>query len=84
MFAALIAIAIGPAIALATPAAGIAVTIGGNEATVLYAGNAPGLVEGVLQVNVTIPARVVPGTQVPVVLTAGRVKSQALLFVAVQ
>jgi uncharacterized protein (TIGR03437 family) len=36
----------------------VTVTIGGREATILYAGAAPGFVAGVLQVNVQIPAGV--------------------------
>ncbi len=38
---------------VATP---VSVTIGGQTATIQYAGEAPGLVSGVLQVNAVIPA----------------------------
>ena len=37
------------------------VAINGAPATVLYAGNAPGLIEGVLQINVKLPLNTVPG-----------------------
>ena len=37
------------------------VHINGNPVTVLYAGNAPGLVEGVIQVNVKLPQITLPG-----------------------
>jgi uncharacterized protein (TIGR03437 family) len=73
-----------PAGQLATPAADIAVSIGGVDAKVIYAGDAPGLVEGVIQVNVVVPDGVAPGSQVPVVLTAGGAKSQANLYGAVR
>ncbi len=39
----------------------ILVSINGNPATVLYSGNAPGLVEGVIQVNVKLPLITLPG-----------------------
>ena len=37
------------------------VNINGNPATVQYAGNAPGLVEGVIQINVKLPLITLPG-----------------------
>ncbi len=52
-------------------AAGVSVTIGGVQAPVLYAGAAPGLVAGALQINVTVPSGITPGPAVPVVLTIG-------------
>jgi uncharacterized protein (TIGR03437 family) len=41
---------------LSKPVLPVAVTIGGNSAKVTYAGGAPNLVDGVLQVNVDVPA----------------------------
>ncbi len=73
-----------PAVGLSIPAASVSVNIGGQDARVLYAGNAPGLVEGVLQVNVLVPDGVTPGGQAPIVLTAGGATSQALLYVAIR
>jgi uncharacterized protein (TIGR03437 family) len=67
-----------------TPPLPVTVQIGGQSATVTYAGNAPGLVEGTLQVNATVPASVTPGNAVPVVLTVGGVSSPATATIAVQ
>ena len=44
------------AVPLPAPAGKVSVTIGGTNASVLYAGAAPGLVAGLLQVNVRIPS----------------------------
>ena len=55
----------------------VSVTIGGVDVGVpLYAGSAPGLISGVMQVNVTIPLTAPIGTQ-PVVVTVGTAKSQS-------
>ena len=53
---------------------GDAVTIGGQPATVSFAGLAPGFV-GVYQVNAQVPAGITPGDAVPVVLTQGSSQS---------
>jgi uncharacterized protein (TIGR03437 family) len=47
------------------------ITIGGSRASVTYAGGAPGLVAGVLQVNARVPEEVMPGPSVPVVIGVG-------------
>lgn len=52
------------------PAAAVSLTIGGQPARILYAGAAPSLVSGVLQVNAIVPDGVASGPQ-PVVLTVG-------------
>ena len=57
------------------PLAPVAVTIGGLPATVEFAGEAPGDVAGVMQVNVTVPANLAAGAR-PVVLTVGAASSQ--------
>jgi uncharacterized protein (TIGR03437 family) len=72
-------IAVAPA---PTPIGPITVTIGGAPAEVRYAGGAPGLVAGVMQVNVVVPDRVF-GT-LPVVVTAARVPSQPGVTVTVR
>lgn len=59
----------------------VTASIGGQPAEVLYAGSAPGIVAGVLQVNLRVPA--VSGT-VPVVVTINGVASQANVTVAVR
>jgi uncharacterized protein (TIGR03437 family) len=68
---------------LPAPMASVSATIGGVNAPVLYAGAAPGLVAGVLQVNLLIPAGLAGGAQ-PVVITVGGVPSQTGVTVAVQ
>jgi uncharacterized protein (TIGR03437 family) len=60
----------------------VSVTVGGQPAQVLYAGNAGGEVAGVVQVNIQLPAGVT-GT-VPVVLTVGGVSSSASVTVSIQ
>jgi uncharacterized protein (TIGR03437 family) len=68
---------------LPQPLLPVAVTIGGVPAVVEYAGGAPGLVAGVLQVNVRIPDGV-PSGDLPVVLKIGDALSQEDVTVAVQ
>jgi uncharacterized protein (TIGR03437 family) len=58
-------------------------TIGGQPATVLYAGPAPALVAGIFQVNLTIPTGT-PSGNAAVVVTVGAASSQAAVTVAVQ
>ena len=60
------------------------VQIGGFDAEVLYAGAAPGLLAGILQVDCLVPANVASGYSVPVVLTVGAAISQAGVTVAIQ
>jgi uncharacterized protein (TIGR03437 family) len=69
--------------ATTVPVLPIAVKIGGQPATVVFAGEAPGIVAGVLQVNVMIPPTVSSGAN-PVSVTIGSNTSQANLTVAVQ
>lgn len=66
-----------------TLAATVTATVAGQPATVDYAGDAPGLVAGVLQVNITIPAGTPSGAQ-PVVINVGGVNSQSGITVYVQ
>ncbi len=56
----------------------VGVTIGGQSAPVAFYGEAPGIVSGVLQINVQIPATIVPGNAVPVVLSIGGVNSNTV------
>jgi uncharacterized protein (TIGR03437 family) len=65
------------------PVLPVAVTIGGQPATVVFKGEAPGIVAGVLQLNVTIPPTVTSGPN-QVSVTIGSNTSQANLTVAVQ
>jgi uncharacterized protein (TIGR03437 family) len=61
--------------ALSTPVLPVNVSIGGEKADVLYAGDAPGLASGVLQVNVRVPPNLPSGSQVPVQLFIGSFNS---------
>jgi uncharacterized protein (TIGR03437 family) len=59
------------------------VSIGGQAATVTYAGWVSGSVTGLYQINATVPTKASSGDQ-PVLLTMGGVTSQAGVTVAVQ
>ncbi|MDX2268228.1 MAG: putative Ig domain-containing protein [Bryobacter sp.] len=61
----------------------VAVTVGGVAAEVLYAGNAPGLVEGVVQINVRLSSATPSGAQ-PVIVDVGGNPSPATVTVSVQ
>jgi uncharacterized protein (TIGR03437 family) len=69
---------------LPTPILPVSVRIGGLNAIVLYAGAAPGLIAGVVQVNALVPSNVSSGSAVPVVLTVGEASSQAGVTVAIR
>ena len=60
---------------LTIPVQGVSVTIGGLPAVIDYAGAAPTLVAGVLQLNVEVPTGFAAGAAIPVVLQIGGVKS---------
>jgi uncharacterized protein (TIGR03437 family) len=61
----------------------VTATIGGKNATVVYAGAAPGLVTGVVQFNLQVPTGV-NGSALPIVISINGVQSQAGVTVAVQ
>ncbi len=61
----------------------VTVQIAGKDAEVFYAGGAPGLVAGLLQVNVRVPAGVA-GNTIPVTLRIGSVTSPSGVTVAIQ
>ena len=69
---------------LKRPLANVTATIGGVSARVLYAGSAPGLVSGVFQVNVEVPANAPSGAAVPIVINVGNTGTQAGVTMAVQ
>src|SRR5664280_2464725 len=58
--------------------------VGGQVADVLYAGGAPGSVEGVIQVNLRIPTAGQTGAAVPLVLRVGNSLSQPGITLAIQ
>ncbi len=66
------------------PPPAVTVQIGGQPATVSYAGNAPGFVEGAFQVNAIVPTTVTPGNAVPVVITVDTAASPVTATIAVQ
>jgi uncharacterized protein (TIGR03437 family) len=61
----------------------VTATVAGKAANVNYAGGAPGLVAGVIQVNVQIPSGVSAGGAVPLVLTVGTSNTQSGVTIAV-
>jgi uncharacterized protein (TIGR03437 family) len=69
---------------LPAPLAGVTVEIGGLPATVQYAGAAPGMMPGVLQINAQMSPNVQAGNAVPVAITIGGVTSQAGVTLAVE
>jgi uncharacterized protein (TIGR03437 family) len=66
------------------PVSNVAVTIGGIDAVVQFAGAAPQAVAGLFQVNAVVPQGVPSGVAVPLVLSVGGVPSQAGVTIAVQ
>ena len=69
---------------LPKPVNNVTVSIGGTQAEVLYAGAAPDLVAGVMQVNARIPMGIATGPAVPVMLAVGGIKSHTDVTLAVQ
>jgi uncharacterized protein (TIGR03437 family) len=65
------------------PLATVTATVGGQPATVQYAGSAPGSIYGVMQVNVQIPASIASGAQTLVVNVGGN-NSQSNVTISVQ
>jgi uncharacterized protein (TIGR03437 family) len=61
---------------LPRPVLPVRVLVGGREAEVLYAGGAPGLVAGVMQVNVRVPEGL-RGEAIPVSIRVGSAESPA-------
>ncbi len=68
---------------LLTTNAAVTVTVGGIPATVAYAGSAPSLVTGVLQINAVLSNALNTGVQ-PVVITVNGVPSQNTATIAIQ
>ncbi|HUS05177.1 MAG TPA: lamin tail domain-containing protein [Bryobacteraceae bacterium] len=69
---------------LATQTQTISARIGQIRAEVLYAGPAPGLVSGVLQINLRVPVGTPAGSAIPVDFTAGGRASAPGITLAVQ
>jgi uncharacterized protein (TIGR03437 family) len=58
------------------PVLPVRVTVAGQDGEVLYAGAAPQLAAGLLQVNVRLPSDLAPGSAIPIALTVGDNASQ--------
>jgi uncharacterized protein (TIGR03437 family) len=67
-----------------TPVAGVAVELGGNAATIVYNGPAPGEIAGLMQVNFVVPSAASPGAAVMLQVQVGPNFSPANLTMAVQ
>jgi trimeric autotransporter adhesin len=68
---------------LPVPILPVTASVDGKTATVQYAGGAQGIIAGVLQVNIQIPAGVTAGSAVPIVLQVGTNSTQPNVTVAV-
>ncbi len=68
----------------AQPDARVMVTIGGLPCQLNFAGAAPGLVAGAIQINAQIPAGAPVGPNVPVEITFGTTTSQSGITLAVE
>jgi uncharacterized protein (TIGR03437 family) len=76
------AVAVGPDFPV--PLLPVLVMVGSQKAEVLYAGSAPGMVHGIIQVNLRIPASSDTGPTVPLTVTVGESGSQAGLTLAIR
>ena len=72
-----------PAPLTPAPLLPVSVTIGGQPANWNFAGEAPGFVSGVMQLNVVVPTNIAAGDQ-PIVVTIGGVPSQQGVTVSVK
>jgi uncharacterized protein (TIGR03437 family) len=61
----------------------VAVTVGGKPTPQIYAGVSPGLISGLIQVNVLVPDGLTAGPQ-PVVISVGGLPSQSGVTIQVQ
>jgi uncharacterized protein (TIGR03437 family) len=69
---------------LPAPVLTVTATVGSANAQVQYAGQAPGIVSGVAQINVVIPAATPADPAVPVAIASGRFSSQSGVTLAVK
>ncbi len=75
---------ITPSTTNSSPIVPVSVQIGGIDAPVSYAGAAPSLIAGILQVNCQVPMEVMPGPAVPVILQIGTGASQTGVTMAIK
>jgi uncharacterized protein (TIGR03437 family) len=76
-------VAAAPAPPTPVPMQAVTATIDGQPATVEFAGEAPGLVSGVLQVNVQVPQNAASG-DLPLAISVGGISSQPGVTVSVR
>jgi uncharacterized protein (TIGR03437 family) len=69
---------------LPRPQLPVSVFVSGLPADILYAAAAPGMVAGVFQLNVRVPATITSWPEIPVSLQAGTFVSPSSVWVAVQ
>jgi len=69
---------------LPMPNAQVSVNIGGQPCPVQFAGAAPSLVSGVVQINAQVPAGVAPGPAVPIQVQFGAITTSPAVTLAVQ
>ncbi len=69
---------------LPMPGALVTATIGGADAPVIYAGGAPGLTAGLLQINVRVPSNAPVGAAIPLIVKMGGTSSQAGVTVSIR
>ncbi len=76
----------GQVVGVAAPLPNLPVTVsvGGINCAILYAGGAPGLISGVLQVNCQVGESVTPGYAVPIILKVGNAASPPGVTLAIQ
>jgi len=72
------------ALPLPTPVLPVSVQIDGQDAPILYAGAAPGMLHGFMQINVRIPAGVTPAYDVSVAVKVGEYASPTVVTLNVQ
>lgn len=75
---------LGDGSALGSPVLPVSVQVGTATAELLYAGTAPGLVSGALQVNFRIPDSIGPSFGAPVSIQIGSVSSQTGVTIAIK
>ncbi len=69
---------------LKKPLLNVTATVGGRPAPVFYAGSAPGLISGAMQVNVQVPSDAPSGANVPITISVGTFNTQGGVTMAVQ
>ena len=73
-----------PAEGLASTTNPVIATIGGLDAEVIYAGAAPGLIAGLAQINLLVPAGAGPDPAAPIVLRIGSARTAAGITISVR